>query len=457
VTVQPGVAFAPSNTPFDASPTFARIDSLDGVHIGRIRIERGRADEWQKSAVGQVTISGEDTSGALDPTNETNSFWVSGATQLDPCKPLSVALYNPVLAAWTYLFYGYTADLTYDLDVSEKKLAFELTGEDMLGILRDSEIIPGQAGTNDGTDGTVTYVSQGFRDRILAVLADTATAFPKGMGGSTPIWPSSQYVVFSGNVVEQESKYSAKTSHLNVIDETCDAEFPSVAVRYVSRSGVFTALGRYARFHPADYSTYITHWYVGDLAAAASNGYIVVPTSMKFTRGKTNLVNCALCTPFGIAQADIPGQFVYDSTSVAKYGPRVSGMSLEQLRTQGAEPGSADAGNDALAETALFGQYIVDNYKNPVNRVSQLTFRNPPAGATSARKQATWNLLGGIELSDWITLTMTHPGGGGFTAVDFFVEEITYDLVPLSGDTWDVTLTVGLSPRSYFDNDPFGS
>ena len=445
MTVPPGVSVAFGNTPFDEDPTWTRLDTHAGIHIDSIQIKRGRADEWTKAAIGTCTLTGYDTTGVLDPTNTGGAFY----GDLDPLTPAAVSLWNPVTNAWSYLFNGYTADLALTLDVSEKKLDVQWDWVDMLDLLTDAEVIPDSSGNTAPAESTgdTYYTGQHVDDRILAVLADSSTA----LLGKT--FPAGKISVFSGNVNVQGSVYSNKTAMIDVIDEATDAEFPSVATRFITKSGVFQFLGRYAYFDPSGYGSYITHWKAGDIAAATADDTNAVINGLQFARGKTNLVNCVLCTPYGIAASDISSQFVSDSTSVDRYGPRVSGMSLENLRTGD----SNDDGNNALAETYLYGIYIVDNYKVPQNRVSQLVFRNPPAGASSARASAQWNLLCGLELQDYITLTTSHPGGGGFAGVDFFVASITYDLKPLRGDQWDVTLTVDTIPRAFFSSDPFVS
>jgi hypothetical protein len=66
-----------------------------------------------------------------------------------------------------------------------------------------------------------------------------------------------------------------------------------------------------------------------------------------------------------------------------------------------------------------------------------------------------WKLCTEIELSDVLNVATQHPGGGGFGGVDFFVEGLSYDARPKNAAEPEVTLTVDLSPASYFSSDPF--
>ena len=457
VSASSGVMVAFAAAALDANPFFTRLDNLPKVSFSTIRVKRGRPDERSKTAIGTATLNGFDMNGTLDPTNAGGPYY----GHLDPVKQSQVQLYNPVDAVWSPIFTGYTDEWAYDLDVSEKKIDFQLDLVDMLDMLNDAEIVPDVTGNTVAAESTgdVFYTGQHVDDRLKAVLADSSTAF------LAQTFPAALLNIFTGNVNVQGRVYANRTTLLQVIDEACDAEFPGVSNRFVGKDGVFDFRGRYARYNPSLYingsgnagtarvagSKPGLQWYVGDIPAWKIDNTLAVYTGFKFQRGKTNLINAALVTPLGIANPDIAGQFVYDATSIGKYGVRTSGMSMENIITGDAN----DDGLDALPETKAMGQGTVDNYKNPVTRVSQMVFRNPPAGAPASRAASTWRLLCGIELSDLITVTSTHPGGGGFSAVDFFVEGITYDITPLRGDEWNVTLTLDVSPRAYYNTNPF--
>ena len=447
MTVPPGVSLAPSDGPLTDPVTWSRVDNLAGVHVESISIKRGRPTERDKTAPGTVSITGKDTKGVLDPTNTGSVF----SPNLVPTKQAAVTVYNPDTATWNWLFRGHLASLENDLDLSKNWMTFDLELVDLLDILNDGEIIPDQAGNSVPSESTgdCFYTGQHVDDRLLAVLADTGSAF---MG---KIWPTSLLQIASGNVNVQGRVYSRGTSLLQVIDEACDAELPGATNRFATVDGAFAFRGRYYRFVPSAYipadnttrgpGARMLHWHVGDLQAFSADDTLAVPQNVKFKVDKTDLINTCDVTPIGITAAELSSgtQFASDATSIDDYGPRTSGMSLENLITD-----TADDGNTALQETASFASATVHNYKDPVTYVNELVFRNPAKrdGDYSAR----WKLLTGIELSDLVTVTTTHPGGGGFSTVNHFVESIQYELKPLQGDEWDVTLTVGLSPAAHF-------
>lgn len=451
MTVPPGVSLALTDGPLTDPVTWTRIDTIAGLEIESISIKRGRPTERDKSMPGTVTISGVDTKGVLDPTNTGSPL----SPDLVPTKQAAVSLYNPNTGVWNWLFRGHVASIQHELDPSEQFSRFDLELVDMLDILNDAEIIPDQAGNTvpSESEGDCFYTGQHVDDRLLAVLADAGTAF---MG---QIWPVSLLQIASGNVNVQGRVYSRGTSLLQVIDESCDGEFPGATNRFITVDGAFAFRGRYYRFVPTAYipsdnttrvsGTRMLHWHVGDLAAFAGDSTLAIPSGVKFKIDKTDLINTALVSPIGITDAQLASgtQFASDTTSIDDYGPRTSGMSLENLITD-----TADDGNTALQETASFATATVHNYKNPVTYVNEVVFRNPVKGAGDYA--ARWKLLSGIELSDLFTYSDTHPGGGGFSSEDHFVEEINYELKPLQGDEWDVTLTVGLSSKQHFSYIP---
>jgi hypothetical protein len=444
-----GFMVALTNGPLDDPVSWTRLDNHDGVLVESISISRGRADERSKTSPGTVMITGIDKKGDLDPTNTSSPFYPN----LQPVKQAAIQLYNPTNATWNYLFRGYIDTLEFTLNQREEWLEFTITLIDMLDMLNDAEITPDNAGNTVPSESTgdCYYTGQAVDDRILAVLADASTAF------MAQIWPTSLLQIASGNVDVQGRVYANRTSLLQVIDEAVDAEFPGATNRFITATGAFAFRGRFYRFTPsleipADNTTRVPghemlHWFVGDLAAYRSDSTLAVPTELKFQLGKTNLINIALVTPIGITDAQLASgtQFYSDATSINNFGPRTSGMSLENL----CNAGSNTEPNNDLQETATFADATVQNYKDPVIFVSELTFRNPAAGDATL-EQNVWKLLCNIELSDLLTATSTHPGGGGFTAEDHYVESIKYQIVPLQGDVWDVTLTAGLSSRQHF-------
>lgn len=453
MSVPPGISIDFSNDSlFTDSPTWTRIDNYPGIDITHVQITRGRTDERSKTNPGTVTISGMDESGLLDATNPNSPFYGG----LDPIKQAAITLWNPNTNSWSYIFKGYVADYTWSFstDLSKPFIDFQITLVDMLDLLNDAEVIPDAAGNMVPTEniGDCFYTGQHVDDRILAVLADTATAY-HGM-----IWPVDELQIASGNVFVQGRGYSNGTAMLQVIDEACDAEGPYATNRFITKDGSFAFRGRYYRYEPTFYMAdsdanrrenhRLVEWSVADVQSFSSGTGMAMMNGLTWTRGKTNLINTIIVTPANIRTDQIAAQEKHDSTSISKYGVRTSGMTLENLITD-----DGDDGNTSLQETNSFAEAYKLNYAYPVTRVSQIKITNP-SNDTDDAGQNTWSFLTGIELSDLVTVHTRHPGGGGFGGVDHFVEQITYDLQPLRGSIWQVEMTLDLTPRAYYSSIP---
>lgn len=453
----PGVSLALDAGPLDADLTWTRVDNLDGVMVESISITRGRPDERSKVAPAQVTIKGVDKNGVFDQTNVSSPIY----TGLDPVKQCAVSLYRPDTAEWHWLVNGTEAEITCEFDVSEKWFTFEISFDDKLDIINDAEIIPDEAGmaVPQESTGDCYYTGQHVDDRILAALADSSTAF----AGQT--WPGSLIELASGNVFVQGRAYSSRTSLLQVIDEAVDAEYPFAANRFITKYGAFAFRGRFQRFYidsylaPNDASRgpgqRNCHWQVGDATAVSGDDTIANVNGMKWGNTKDELINAALVTPAGIsneklAKPKASGCFSSDDLSIAQFGVRTSGMSFENLII-----GDADDGNTFVEEAGTYADVIVQNYKDPVVYVKEFTLKNPSPGDSPTQQAAVWDVLTGIELSDLVTVSTYHPGGGGFNGTntpdqDHFVEAINYEIAPLQGDEWMVTMKATLSSRHHF-------
>jgi len=438
-----GVLIAFDDGILTASPTWTDLGSLAGVSIQRVEIKRGRQDEWDKTPVGTATISGTCTTGVLDPTYAAGSLF----GKLDPMKQVQIELQNAMNSTWASVFRGYISDWNYELDPSERMYTFEIECEDALTIISDAEVIPDGAGntTPDESPGDVKYDPVTVTsDRMLAALHDTATTFGNVFGAD---WPAGLIDFHTGNVKLKGVIYSPRSSLLQVIDDASDGDLPWGNNRFVSKTGAVTFRGRLTRFDPTNPTYDVTFWTVGDTAAFNSNSATALISGLKFTRGKTNLLNAALVTPKDIADEDIAGQFVSDATSISTYGAH--SISFEDLLTDG----RSDDTTTPLEETKDMGSGLVANYKTPKNRISEITFRPIPTGAAGT---AVWSLLCGVELDDVFTVTTTHPGGGGFSGEDFFVESLEYTWDVEGGHNFtNVTLTAEVSPRAHWMTNPF--
>lgn len=427
-----------------ASPTWTRLDSntaTPGYRVQGFQIDRARQSEFDKTSTGEASVTIVDTAGAFDPTYASGTYY----GKMDSMLQVMLQRYNPVTDTWHPRFRGFISRWRYQLHPSEKALFVTIECKDFLGVLAAAELMTGQHGDTPPaiSEGNVYYQqADQVEDRINAILTDVG--FPLGMRE-----------VFSGNVILQPTVYSSRGQFLAAIDDACDGEFPGVANRFIRCDGYFVFHGRLARFHPDDVQYDITTWKAGDDAAviADSNRVPIAggrdDPAFEFWRDENDIVNAVYSAPKGIAEADIAGQYVTDATSKAKFGPH--SLSFEELITSAGYLPTPDS--TANEETLSFGQYYIDNYADQKTRLPQLSFSMKDDD--DARAAKTWALLCGIDISDIVNLKTTHAWGGGFDQVDFYVEGCHERQSPLSGDVDDVRLTVDLSPRAFFDTNPF--
>lgn len=443
-----GVSVAFGQAALTASPTWTRIDDPATLSVSEWQTNRGRAYILDKTDTGTASVTFTDLKGTLDPTNADGPFF-----PMDPNCPFAIALYNPVTETWHTVFTGLIQNTEITVDLSEIFSTGTLTAADLFSILAIAEIPPGVdfAAADDGSNtaneiGDTTYAQQAVNDRLLTILADAGITDPA-------------FIDFtSGNVQVQACVEPPGTKVLQALQDTADAEFPGVANLYVSTDGKITFRGRLARFDPSSYSAHT--WLCGDVAAVAAGGDgWCLMSGLTFDRDVEKVINGALFSPEGIADIDLADQLeVADDggASIEQFGPRT--LTGADLLTAG---GEGDDTNDANQETQLYGEYYVSNYNLAQNRVSQITFRW--LSPEDPRAAALWNLLCNVEIGDVVEITTTHPGGGGFVSEPFFVEGIAYDAKPLGRpdipDMVDITLTLDLSSKAYFnpDDNPFPS
>ncbi len=418
--------------PWDAvNPTWTRIDDPAGVDVVQgWQIDRGRSYELDKTATGTATVRLVDTRGLFDPTNSTSPYY----QKIEPLKQALIALQNPLTGTWTTIFRGFVDEWSYTLDVSEHFMFAELQLVDGLEKLAATEVVPANAGTTppdgSGVAGDVLYISQQVDDRIKAALFDAG-------------WPTALTDIFSGNVSVQDVVYAPRSQILSVIQDAADAEWPGVANFFMSKDGIATFHGRQARFNPTAYG--LGAWKCGDVAAITADSSRAPVSGLGFSRGLTQVINAALATPQGISDADVPGQLSTNTGSIAKFGART--WSAENLITRrGDEAGTPDM----LTETKKYSDYYPANYGDPRNRVNQVVFR--PWMLNDAHGAALWALVCGVEIGDTLTVTTTHPGGGGFNEEPFFVEGVHYTAQPMNAEAPEVTCTLDLSPQGFFDD-----
>jgi hypothetical protein len=431
----------------EPTPTWTRIDSYPNL-VTSYTIDRGRQYEIDRTDTGRATVTIADVDGILDPTNPFGPFWDSGtdSSKIRPLLQATIGRRNPVTGAWHTRYRGFIEELDYTVDPSQQYNQLTVTLIDIFEILSAVEMLPGEFGDTPpaGSEGQVFFDNAQMGDRITQVLTNAGI-------------PDAFYVVFSGNVHLYEATYSsAGESAMTAVQEAADAEFPGVSNVYTDKLGRLVVHGRLAKFDPAGVLAGISdptvwpwrHWQAGDGAAVnLSPSDTAHVRQFAFNRGLSKIINSAVATPAGIDDTDVAGQIVTDPDSIGLYGIR--SWSAQSLLTKAGVGDSLGA----LAETQLFATYYVDNYKTPKNRVTACGFRTMHPDRTGAA--ATWDLLSSIDIADQVDVTVGSPGGGGFILEPYYVEGVHEQVQPLNADYDDVTLTLDLSPKAYYDNNPF--
>lgn len=437
-----GLSIGFADDMFTESPTWTRIDTASGIRVHQIDGRVGRQSEFEETGTGTLTIQFNDREGVVDPTN---------AADLDG-KPIALALRDPVTDEWFPRFRGVIDDVVIELDKTQQVMRTTITAVDLFSYLSGFQLMPGQAGGIPPAEsaGFVWYeATTGTVDeRINQILFDTGL----------PAAPSALTTVFSGNVKLQDTVYSPGSTARDALRDAVNAELPTVANDYIDKYGRYAFHGRYARFDPVTVAASATgwdfnQWKAGDGTAIGLDGdRAQVRPPYAVTRSRAMIRNLAICYPQGVVQADRDGQVYEDATSRAAYGTQA--WSAESLIIS---EGST-TGNTADVECLLYATYIVENYKDPRNRVNQLTFLS--LLPTDARAAATWGLITGVDISDTIDFVIDHPGGGGISET-FYVEGLSWSMRPGQKDLDTgfpfITMTADLSPTAYWTTDPFGT
>ncbi len=399
---------------------------------------RGRASELEKNSPGTAQITLIDTTGELDPSG--------GAYAFTPGTPGAIAIRNPVTSTDHQVFTGNISRFEYDLHPSERYAVATLSLVDGLDRLARTEMYPGVTGVNQWGDlpvSATTYPQPG--DTWFAEDLQVAHRINQVLDQAG--WATGQREVFSGNVPLKRVVYAYRTPCLTAILDAADAEFPLVANFYVQKDGRATFHGRLARFNPADTQYHISTWRVGDIAAVQADSTRALIFELDYDLDVEKIINTAIATPKDIADADIEGQRVENASSVATYGTRSE--SFDNLLTDG---DYFDASTPEQA-TKKFATYYVSNYNTPRVRINRLTVKRlPPTHSNASR---VWALMCNVDISDIFRIKTTHAGGG-FNDVDYFVEGISATATARAGDDYDdVTMTFDLSPRAYFNTNPW--
>ncbi|MDQ3671686.1 MAG: hypothetical protein M3364_04505 [Actinomycetota bacterium] len=433
-----GVAVAPASTILTVSPSWTRLDTLAGARVEEVQIRRGKSDEFEITGTGTCRVGFNDRTGAVDPTT---IDWIS--------RPFAFVVRNPVTGVWHPRFRGAVDDHHYNLDPSEIKGDVVIEAVDALDFFANVELAPGLFG-DPPPEESAGYV----------FFEDTTVTGPKirieqGLGNIG--WPVGLQSIFTGNVNLLQTVYSPGESLLTVFHDAAEAEFPTVANFYIDKHGVVCFHGRLARFTPASVASSATHWDFNTFTAGA--GGVQMRPPYEPSRSRRFIRNAALCYPQKIIVgsneipfpvADRPGQVVLNTTSIATHQRR--SWSAENLLVKS----GITSGLSGKDECKTYANYIVRNYHTPHPRIEQITFK--ALRPDDARGPALWNLLCKVDISDQFTITKPHPGGGGLSAVVYFVEGITETWRPLVRDLDTgypyCEMTLDLSPAAYWTTQP---
>ncbi len=493
-----GTAFALAGNTLDSVPTWTRIDQTYNVQSWKI--DRGRVGELDKTGAGTATISIVDKTGAFDLTD---SPLVTVQMQAAIC------LQNPVTSTWYTLFRGFvdavewepyqtetfanvtirlvdmmgllaaaemTADGAYgdsvDLDgnvVFDEDLNTDAVQTRINGVLTQFGLAANVTGSNGVTNGTTTFTSSGAafattdegkfikiagKGAYQIVTRNSATNITLSGSPSAATGLAYSYGMrstFTGNVKLQQTAVAPRTSVLSVIFDCCDAEFPSAANFFIDRNGRPTFRGRLTRFDPTNVDYEVTTWLSGDdtyVNAAPTTRVRISPPLVPF-QSSADVYTVGIAVPqepqgAPFTSSDLSGQVYEDTLAIAAYGRRT--WSVEGLITAGG------SGTTALVECKKFAQAVVDNNAVPKTRVGQLTIR--PQLSSGTYGTATWLMLCTAEISDRVYIETTWVGGGGL-ADYFYIEGLHYEARPMSGTQHEVTLTLDVSPATFYTDNPF--
>ncbi len=458
-----GVCIALTEPALEELPAWTRLDDPNGYDVATSwSIHRGRASELDKTGTGIASITFADTTGLLDPTNTSSPFYDTGgtATYLDPMRQIAIALQHPISGIYFPLFRGFLSSQDHSMDMwSDVRGIDTVTWDcsDAFDLLAALVLTPGTQGNTitslanfsdvyyEGTPANFVGEADVFKhvdDRIVQLLDDAG-------------WPGSGSFdalrsIFTGNVSVQGHVYDRTDQLLAALFDAADAEFPGIANVYMSKTGVVTFRGRFARFFPTNPGYGINTWYAGGMPEALADPTVAPIAGLEFHRSKDDIINSVIALPMNADDSDIASQITVDTASIAKFGYR--GESFTDLQTSAGHTNATPT--TAAEETKKFAEYYVGNYKDPKTRVSIIKFR--PRAPNDPTAQALWDLVCDVEIGDRVHLKTQHVGGGGFDEM-FYVEGIRYEARGARPEYHDLTLELDVSPSSFFAYNPFGT
>jgi hypothetical protein len=382
---------------------------------------RGRNLEFDEIEAGTATVWLNNRHGNYDPTNGASPY--SG--KLLPLKQFVITAAKPTApSTWVRQFTGYVEDWDYERRGPRHEVAVVQVVDGFEPLAR-AKLSPSMTG------GTY-FATQQVDDRMRAVLADVG-------------WPSQRTQINTGNVDLQPVLYEPGTSALEALRDAAEAEFPGVGLIFIRKDGYFRFLGRCARFDPLNPQYDAALWRLGDAEAREADPTLLPIFDLKWRYEKEHIYNSAVVLPSGVEMQDT--YVVENATSIARRGRR----SLDPITDLLIQAGTS-TGNTAIEECQnVFAKYYVDNYHQPYVRPYGLTVSASFADASATFLEPLWNFILNVELGDVIELHTEHPGGGGFNALQYFVEGISNDVRP----PYKWRQTIDLSPRARYSGGPY--
>lgn len=469
-----GVSIAFDDTPMTAEPEWTRIDTLEGCRVQEWTIDRGRPTEFDKTDTGTAVVRIIDREGLFDPTNTFSDYYLKAL----PGKQAAIALQNPVSDEWFTLFRGFIESWHYRLDQTRQYMELELQLVDGFAMLARAILEPGEHGVIPGpppyTSPPYASDEEAAAEEALAGLAEGNVLYGETIGSVKDRidgilddvgWPDPPMRdVFSGNTRIGPKAY-AGASALDGIWDAVDGEFVGVANCWMSKEGVFVFRGRQARFRPDVAAYNINERTVGSPPytdpAVDPEGEVVPLSELEWSVGQDNLFNAVSATPQWVGSGrtirqlnpgppdndNVEGQYVKDDTSIAAYGLR--SLTFDQLQTvEGIATGS-----NSMQETKKVATYYKENFSEATPRITRMVFKSRRPGNLNGT--ALWNHLCRCEISDLLTLKTEHPGDGGFTTEQFYVEGIHYTCRPGPPAYPIIELSLDVSPLAHYTTNPF--
>jgi hypothetical protein len=435
------ILIAPDDGPTTAAPTWVRIDDTPNL-VANIEISRGRQSEQDQTDTGTMNVQLHDTQGLFDPSN-TLSPWFG---KVDG-KQILCQVKDPTTGLWESQFRGLIDYATFDIhpatgpDGKPIVANIELECVDIFDYLAGIEMVPGEFGDTPpkGMEGIIFFEDTAgtVDDRFFQVLGNTNVNID-----------STRYVIFTGNVSVQEASYDPGTSVLVVLRDCADAELPMIANIYCDRFGRFCFHGRYSRFDPDTVSAGAApgawdfmRWKAGDGTAIVADSDRAQIRVLSYSRGRRDVINAAVAWPQGIDQTKVPENVYVDPTSIDAFGYHAL-PAMENLLVKA----GTTTGNTAKVECAKYAELYVKNMKDPVEVPKTVTLK--ALSPADPRAAATWPLLTIADISDIINLAVGYPGddGNGIQDVDYYIEGIQKQIVPLNPDYDYVEATLEVSP-----------